>query len=155
MDLLSTLSRDETARDAAVACDCVRILAGFVEAPAAAKWVVVLVHLSYTYGVAAISRLLKSIGLFCKRALWKRRYSAEETYKFEEHTSHNHPIDLFSCLALQTTSVFAEAAMAAKKFGFSVSFRIRSFSFFFFPLQFVDGPNVELLRGHMSYIPDI
>jgi len=27
-----------------------------------------------------IGRLLKSIGLFCKRALWKRRCSAKETY---------------------------------------------------------------------------
>jgi len=32
------------------------------------------------YGVATISRLLKIIDLFCKRALEKRRYSAEETY---------------------------------------------------------------------------
>jgi len=31
------------------------------------------------YGVATISRLLKIIGLFCKRALWKRLYSAKET----------------------------------------------------------------------------
>ena len=31
-------------------------------------------------GVATISRLLKMIGLFCKRALLKRRYSAKETY---------------------------------------------------------------------------
>jgi len=30
-----------------------------------------------------ISRLLKMIGLFCKRALYKRRYSAKETYNFE------------------------------------------------------------------------
>jgi len=27
-------------------------------------------------------RLLKIAGLFCKRALWKRRYSAKETYNF-------------------------------------------------------------------------
>jgi len=31
-------------------------------------------------GVATISRLLKIIGLFFKRALWKRLYSAKETY---------------------------------------------------------------------------
>jgi len=31
------------------------------------------------YGVATISRLLRIIGLFCKRALYKRRYSAKET----------------------------------------------------------------------------
>ena len=34
------------------------------------------------YGVATISRLLKMIGLFCKRALQKRLYSAKETYNF-------------------------------------------------------------------------
>jgi len=33
----------------------------------------------YGYGVATISRLLKIIGLFCKRALCKRRYSAKGT----------------------------------------------------------------------------
>jgi len=31
------------------------------------------------YGVATIHRLLKIIGLFCKRALEKRRYSAKKT----------------------------------------------------------------------------
>jgi len=33
------------------------------------------------YGVATISRLLKIIGLFCKRALENRLYSAKETYE--------------------------------------------------------------------------
>jgi len=44
------------------------------------------------YGVAPISRLLKVIGLFCKRALQKRRYSAKETYNFKEPTNRSHPI---------------------------------------------------------------
>ena len=44
------------------------------------------------YGVATISRLLKIIGLFCKRALLKRRYSANETYHFWEPTNRSHPI---------------------------------------------------------------
>jgi len=35
------------------------------------------------YGVASISRLLKIICLFCKRALQNRRYSAKETYNFK------------------------------------------------------------------------
>jgi len=39
------------------------------------------------YGVATISRLLRIIGLFCKRALYKLRYSAQETYCFKEPTS--------------------------------------------------------------------
>jgi len=38
------------------------------------------------YGVAAISRLPKNIGLSCKRALLKRLYSAKETYNFKEPT---------------------------------------------------------------------
>ena len=45
-----------------------------------------------THGVATISRLLQIIGLFCKRALYKRRYSTKETYNFEEPTNRSHPI---------------------------------------------------------------
>jgi len=44
------------------------------------------------YGVATISTLLKIIGLFCKRALQKRLYSAKETYNFKEPTNRSHPI---------------------------------------------------------------
>jgi len=44
------------------------------------------------YGVATNSRLLKITSLFHKRALWKRRYSAKETYTFKEPTNHSHPI---------------------------------------------------------------
>ena len=44
------------------------------------------------YGVATISRLLKIIGLFCKRALFKRRNLANETYNFKEPTNRSHPI---------------------------------------------------------------
>jgi len=44
------------------------------------------------YGVASISRLLTITGLFCKRVLWKRWYSAKETYHFKEPTSRSHPI---------------------------------------------------------------
>jgi len=47
---------------------------------------------SRCYGVATISRLLKSIGLFCKRALSKRRYSAKETCNSKEPTNRSHPI---------------------------------------------------------------
>jgi len=49
------------------------------------------------YGVAMISRLLKIIGLFCKRALVKSLYSAQETWTFMEPTHLSHPIaDLHS-----------------------------------------------------------
>jgi len=44
------------------------------------------------YGVATMSTLHKIIRLFCKRALWKRRYSAKETYNFKEPTNRSHPI---------------------------------------------------------------
>jgi len=44
------------------------------------------------YGVATISRLLKIIGFFCKRALYKRRYSAKETCNFKEPTNRSHRI---------------------------------------------------------------
>jgi len=44
------------------------------------------------FGVAPMSRLLKIIGLFCNRALWKRLYSAKETCHFKEPTNRSHPI---------------------------------------------------------------
>jgi len=49
-------------------------------------------RVSGLYGVATISRLLKIIGLFCKRALYKRLYSAKETWNFEEPTYRSYPI---------------------------------------------------------------
>jgi len=50
------------------------------------------IHSFVWYGVATISRLLKIKGLFCKRALYKRRYSAKVTYNFKEPTISSHPI---------------------------------------------------------------
>ena len=50
-------------------------------------------HVSY------ISRLLKIIRLFCKRALQKRRYYAKETYNFKEPTKQSHPIYVKPSLA--------------------------------------------------------
>jgi len=44
------------------------------------------------YEMATICRLLKIIGLFCKRALYKRQYSAKETCHFKEPTNRSHPI---------------------------------------------------------------
>jgi len=43
------------------------------------------------------SRLLTIIGLFCKRALWKRLYSAKETCNSKEPTNHSHPIPITVC----------------------------------------------------------
>ena len=39
-----------------------------------------------------IGRVLEIVGLFCKRALQKRLYSAKETYDFKEPTDRSHPI---------------------------------------------------------------
>jgi len=47
---------------------------------------------SFDYGVALVSRIDKIIGLFCKRALQKRQYSAKETYNFIDPTDRGHPI---------------------------------------------------------------
>jgi len=41
------------------------------------------------YDGVAISRLLKITGLFCKRALARRQYSAKETYNFKESTNRS------------------------------------------------------------------
>ena len=47
---------------------------------------------SCIYGVALVSRIDKIIGLFCKRALQKRQYSAKETYNLIDLTDRSHPI---------------------------------------------------------------
>ena len=44
------------------------------------------------YGVATISRMLKNIGLFCKRALQKRPIFCKETYIFKHPTNRSHLI---------------------------------------------------------------
>ena len=44
------------------------------------------------YGVATISRMLKNIGLFCKRDLQKRPIFYKETYIFKHPTNRSHPI---------------------------------------------------------------
>ena len=50
------------------------------------------------YGVATISRMLKNIGLFCKRDLQKRPIFCKETYIFKHPTHRSHPIRLAGCL---------------------------------------------------------
>jgi len=54
--------------------------------------VVILAMARIEYRVATISKLLKIIGLFCKRALYKRQYSAKEKYDFKEPTNRSRPI---------------------------------------------------------------
>jgi len=65
-----------------------------------AMWVHVIVDKVYIYGVATISRLLKIIGLFCKRALQKRLYSAKETCNFKVPTNRSHPISIFDKVSM-------------------------------------------------------
>jgi len=45
-----------------------------------------------SYRVALDSRIDKIIGLFCKRALQKRHYSAKETYYLINPTDRSRPI---------------------------------------------------------------
>jgi len=70
-------------------------------------WMSHVTHVNEScYGVATMSRLIKITGsilqniipfrgLFCKRALLKRLYSAKETYNFKEPTNRSHPIHTF------------------------------------------------------------
>jgi len=50
------------------------------------------------YGLAPVSRIDKIIGLFCKRAQLKRRYSAKETCNSIDPTDRSHPIVVFGTL---------------------------------------------------------
>jgi len=72
------------------------------------------------YGVATMSRLLKIIGLFCKRALQKRLYSAKETYNFKEPTNHSHPIreserNIYIYIYFNCSSELSETSVAQGK----------------------------------------
>ena len=50
-----------------------------------------IVHVCWC-GVALVSGIDKIISLFCKRARWKRQYSAKETYNLVDPTNSSHPI---------------------------------------------------------------
>ena len=52
----------------------------------------IYIHLHMDYGVATITRLLETIGLFCERTLQKKLYSTKETYNLKEPTNRRHPI---------------------------------------------------------------
>ena len=61
-------------------------------------------HESSEYGVATMSRMLKNIGLFCKRALQKRPVFCKETCIFKHPTHRSHPIPRSRVILLQTAS---------------------------------------------------
>ena len=58
----------------------------------------------YHYGVATISRMLKNIGLFCKRALQKRPVFCKETCIFKHPTHRSHPIPENTCVSITSTA---------------------------------------------------
>jgi len=66
------------------------------------------------YGVATIGRLLKTISLFCKRALSKRQYSAKETYDSKEPTTCSHPIRASTMVSFAEYSLFNGALLQKK-----------------------------------------
>jgi len=55
------------------------------------------VQQQHQYRVASNSRIDKIIGLFCKRDLKKRLYSAKLTYNFIDPTDRSHPIGFPTC----------------------------------------------------------
>ena len=69
------------------------------------------------YGVALTSRLLTIIGLFCKRALQKRRYSAKEPYNFKELTNQSHSIPCAACIDLFAGFVYVRTDFIAVYMG--------------------------------------
>ena len=60
------------------------------------------------YGMALVSRIDKITGLFCKRDIYERRYSAKETYNFVDPTDRSHPIiqRVQCCVALCCATTF-------------------------------------------------
>ena len=72
-------------------CDTLQHIVSVTVATYSRHSVLQLHHFSH-YGVATISRMLKNIGLFCKRALQKRPVFCKETCIFKHPTNRSHPI---------------------------------------------------------------
>jgi len=83
-------------------------------------------HAAVSDGVATISRLRTIIGLFCKRALSKRRYFAKETYNFDEPTNRSHSMCLASCRALWHLIVTSAAPLILTHYYFYLRFLIKA-----------------------------
>jgi hypothetical protein len=72
---------------------CMRVCAWFHFLVSACAYTTGQIMSQYCYyGVASISRIDTIIGLFCKRALQKRLYSAKETCNLIDPTNRSHPI---------------------------------------------------------------
>jgi len=81
----------------AVCCSvlqCVAACCSVLQRVAACCSVLFVLLTGNDYGVALVSRIDKIIGLFCKRALWKGRYSAKETCNFIDPTDRSHPLSV-------------------------------------------------------------
>jgi len=71
-----------------------------------------------SYGVASMSRTLKIIGLFCKRALQKRPIFCKETYMFKRSIDRSHPIPFFvSTIGDRWTQLYAITTRERKPTG--------------------------------------
>ena len=73
LSILLTIATPYTTIISVYTCICTYVYVTAAEMKGAAEYV--------------YSRLLKMIGLFCKRALQKKRYPAKETYNFKEPTN--------------------------------------------------------------------
>jgi len=60
----------------------------------------------YSYEVALVNRIDKIIGLFCKRGLYTRRYSAKETYNLIDPTDRSPPICVTVIICVITRDTF-------------------------------------------------
>jgi hypothetical protein len=96
-------------------------------------------HSKESCGVATVSRIDKIIGLFCKRALQKRQYSAEETYNFIDPTDRSHPI---------YTWVWQNVGLFSVEVGFISSTIYTRCSSYFWPLKVL---HVHLLTHTHTY----
>ena len=86
-------------------CICIRDLSTHKRDPSTHK------RDLFTYGVASLSSIDKILGLVCKRALYKRQYSAKETYHLFDPTDRSHHIPKFSMCADQAPQSCAQALL--------------------------------------------
>jgi len=90
-----SLRNDISAISHAPSCICTQTCIHDISHIHVVSHVRVCVHISegaIAHEVASINRLVKIIGVFCKRALYKRLYSAKEIYDFKELTNRSHRI---------------------------------------------------------------
>jgi len=84
--------------------------------------------IAISYVVATLGRLLKIIGLFCKRALWKRLYSAKETYSFKGPTNRSHHIARWLWKCIPRGWKFANISSTVISYGTFISNLLMNFT---------------------------